>query len=415
MYASGFKVSLMASVLCGDGPMSFVAEAPLTVISPTGYNNTATIAFAVATTTGPAATHIVAMLVASEIANAVQLHKPAMLAVFKATLEAMAVASEIENAPFNTALPLNVATSSASFPPNTYCQNEEDFVVSFLSSGAVGKNEDSTPAVGGEKTGVASLVGGLDEDAPQDAPAEQDMELHYYRSHKASFNIQAFPPGMVTASKSKIQIDCIRNVVHTWYDYSDRAKNQTLSEREEKAFTHFKGANKPGNKWIKQYKTFEFNANGNTKVILHRMELQKMLFGKRDHQYAINYIHRSTGHMGMERTHTHCADKYFSITQEMVCKYCRICHVCVEGNPVIAFHHEAKKSIYSDNWRDCFQVGLVDFRKFPRPNIYGQVQHWLMAVKDHSTDSLPSFCCQGRNQCLLCLSWRGTLVLLDTL
>jgi hypothetical protein len=61
---------------------------------------------------------------------------------------------------------------------------------------------------------------------------------------KASFNAQAFPPGEVTAKntklKQKIQIDHIRNVVHTWHDYADRAKESTLSEQEEKAFSLFK-------------------------------------------------------------------------------------------------------------------------------------------------------------------------------
>ncbi len=62
--------TVMASVHCGDGPMSFAAEALLTVISLTGYNNTTTAAFAIATTTRPAATHIAATLAASKIANA---------------------------------------------------------------------------------------------------------------------------------------------------------------------------------------------------------------------------------------------------------------------------------------------------------------------------------------------------------
>jgi len=91
----------------------------------------------------------------------------------------------------------------------------------------------------------------------------------------STFNMQAFPPGAVTASntkfKPKIQIDHIRNFVHTWHDYSDRANDKTLSEEEEKAFTLFKRANKAGNKWIKQYKTFELNFLRTTKVILHRV------------------------------------------------------------------------------------------------------------------------------------------------
>ena len=92
--------AVMASVLCGDGSMSFVAEAPLTVIAPAGYNNTATIAFALATTMGqasntsvPAAqTHITATLAASEIVNAQSL------------LDTITAASEIKNTPFTSCL-----------------------------------------------------------------------------------------------------------------------------------------------------------------------------------------------------------------------------------------------------------------------------------------------------------------------
>ncbi len=104
-------------------------------------------------------------------------------------------------------------------------------------------------------------------------------------------------------------------------------KDQTLSEQEEKAFTLFKQANKAGNEWIKQYKTFELNVNGTMKVILCRMESKKDENGEEKLEMrrevisqeeevfdAIHDIHWSTGHMGMERTHTHCTDKYFHHT-----------------------------------------------------------------------------------------------------
>ena len=138
--------TVMASVFPGDRPMSFVAEAPLTVIAPDRYNNdTATVAVAVATTTGTAAATrgagAATLAASSEIVNAAQTHV-ATMAASEATLVAMTAASETENAPFDTVPPLNVATSSARFPSCTYCQNEEDFVAFLLSSGAVGKNED---------------------------------------------------------------------------------------------------------------------------------------------------------------------------------------------------------------------------------------------------------------------------------
>ena len=386
----------------GNRPASLVAAVPLTVIAPAGSNNTAVVAFAVATTTGTAAAAqgvSAATLAATGDDTAMPTHVPT--AGSDATLVAMTAPSETEtvvmsgggvsegalsssgiaDAAQTEALTENelVAMAAASEAASAqdilpYCLNAEDFVASLLSD---------------DKTGVASSVGSLDEDALAEPDAEPDcMELHYYRSHKASFNAQAFPPGEVTAKntklKQKIQIDHIRNVVHTWHDYADRAKESTLSEQEEKAFSLFKQANKPGNKWVKQYKTFELNVNGTMKVILRRMESKKDENGDEKLELgrevisqeevfdAINDIHRSTGHMGMERTHTHCADKYYSITQDMVRKYCRTCHVCIEANPVIAPHRGAKKPIYSDNWRDHFQVDLVDYRKIHIPTSMGR-------------------------------------------
>jgi hypothetical protein len=238
----------------GHRPASLVATAPLTVIAPAGAgsNNTATVAFAVATTTGTAAAAqgvSAATLAATGNDTAMPTHVPT--AASDATLVAMTAPSETEtvvmsgggvsegalsssgiaDAAQSEALSENelvamAAASEAAQDILPYCLNAEDFVASLLSD---------------ELAGVASSAGSLDEDAL----AEPDcMEVHYYRSHKASFNAQAFPPGEVTAKntkfKPKIQIDHIRNVVHTWHDYADRAKESTLSEQEEKAFTLFK-------------------------------------------------------------------------------------------------------------------------------------------------------------------------------
>jgi hypothetical protein len=208
--------AVMVSVLSADGPPSIIVEAPLTVIAlAEGCNNTATITFTLATTMMPAAntsvptaqTLIAPMPAASEIENAQSL------------VNTMTAVSKIENnAHFPAPPPPNVTTSATRFPPNTYCLDKEDIVGSLLSSGAGGLNEDTTLAEDGEMTGVASSAGGLDEDAPQDVPAEEppvildDMELHYYKLHKASFNVPAFPPGKVRASNTQFK-PMIRSVL----------------------------------------------------------------------------------------------------------------------------------------------------------------------------------------------------------
>ena len=125
--------NVMASVFPADRPMSFVAEAPLTVIAPAGYNNTATVAFAVATTTGTAAatqcagaatlaasenavpTHVSAMAAGAAtlaaLENAAPTHASAM-AASQATLVAMKAPPEHDNAHFDTAPLLNVAVAT---------------------------------------------------------------------------------------------------------------------------------------------------------------------------------------------------------------------------------------------------------------------------------------------------------------
>ncbi len=290
-YNNDPDITVMASVFPDDCPTSFVAKAPLTVIALAGSNNIATVAFAVATTTGTAAaaqgisaatlaaleivnvalTHVAAMAASkatlvvmtapsenetvSETVNAAPTHVPAMAASTAALVKLVATArlsggtvskrafsySGIANAAHTEEL--SEAMLVAMAVASETALNKEDIVASLLSSGAVGKNEDTTPTVSGEKTGVASSTGSLDEDTPPDSLAEQDTELHYYRSHKASFNAQAFPPGGVTTKntkfKPKIQIDCIRNVVHTWHDYAGRAKDQTISLIRKRKLLHY--------------------------------------------------------------------------------------------------------------------------------------------------------------------------------
>ena len=45
----------------------------------------------------------------------------------------------------------------------------------------------------------------------------------------------------------------------------------------------------------------------------------------------------------------------------------------------------AKKPILSLEFRDCIQVDLIDMRAMMKRDIYGNMQRWIMTVKDHST------------------------------
>ncbi len=45
----------------------------------------------------------------------------------------------------------------------------------------------------------------------------------------------------------------------------------------------------------------------------------------------------------------------------------------------------AKKPILSSEFRNCFQVDLIDMRTMRKRDVYGQMQRWIMTVKDHLT------------------------------
>jgi hypothetical protein len=114
------------------------------------------------------------------------------------------------------------------------------------------------------------------------APAEdgnKNMEDHYYRVHKAAFNMQAFPPGKVvyknTKIKPRIEIYHIRHVVHIWNNYIDREENKTLSYDEHKTFALFMRTYKAGNEFIIDYKTIQLEVNGSFKDILCHMKNKK--------------------------------------------------------------------------------------------------------------------------------------------
>ena len=46
---------------------------------------------------------------------------------------------------------------------------------------------------------------------------------------------------------------------------------------------------------------------------------------------------------------------------------------------------DAKRPILSSEFRDRFQIDLIDMQTMHRLDVYGQIQRWIMTVKDHST------------------------------
>ena len=221
----------------------------------------------------------------------------------------------------------------------------------------------------------------------------------YKESQRSTFDAKVFGKDEVgnEVCKTRTERDNIFYVVHTWKDYQARDESGDLDDDELIEFRKFKRANHSGHKWIHQYSTkYIILPTGSTEPVLRRMEKKRgedqsstnegrIVLCQEEVFDALYECHRSTGHLGQERTYTLANMKYFNITQKMVRVFCQTCSVCMEKNPIIKASKGARKPILSHAWRDRFQVDLIDMRKFAQPNIYGVIQRWLMTVKDHST------------------------------
>ncbi len=100
---------------------------------------------------------------------------------------------------------------------------------------------------------------------------------------------------------------------------------------------------------------------------------------------AIYDAHAGVAHL--KRTPTWYAVKraYYNVSQDQVQTFCNLCPVCIGENPTARRQVGAKKPILSSEFRDRFQVDLVDFRKKAQTNVFGVTMRWLVVLKDHHT------------------------------
>lgn len=100
---------------------------------------------------------------------------------------------------------------------------------------------------------------------------------------------------------------------------------------------------------------------------------------------VIKEAHCQQGHLRVDKTLAACKPAFYSPTYELCKIYCENCYICHEKTPVIEPKKGAKKPIISSEFRDRFQVDLIDMRTMRKRDVYGQMQRWIMTVKDHST------------------------------
>ena len=100
---------------------------------------------------------------------------------------------------------------------------------------------------------------------------------------------------------------------------------------------------------------------------------------------VIHEAHSRQGHLKAEKTLANVQPMHYSPTLELCKLFCLDCFVCHERHPNVPPTKGAKKPILSSEFRDRIQVDLIDMRAMRKKDVYGNMQRWIMTVKDHST------------------------------
>ncbi len=96
---------------------------------------------------------------------------------------------------------------------------------------------------------------------------------------------------------------------------------------------------------------------------------------------AIDEWHEHSGHLGQEIMWKFFRSKYANVTQDHVKFYCQTCFACMKKNPVTKTENGSQKPIFLKNFRDRFQIDLIDFRKLRKHDPFGVLMHSIMTLK----------------------------------
>lgn len=223
-------------------------------------------------------------------------------------------------------------------------------------------------------------------------PNRDDDEDDIVGRHRQVFMQRAF--GDFEAAGNAIcrpqeELDQIIFVLKHWeIDMSVKEINDPEMYRAVKAFRE---THKSGYKWVRNFWLQHIELpDGTSRDVLRRKEAKHPSGGRivvsREMVFdAIDEWHRKRGHLGQERTHTFCREKYYNCTQQLVKIYCESCYVCMKKNPTVYAMKGSRKPIRSSGFRDRFQVDLIDFRKMRKRDPFGVLMRWIVVIKDHAT------------------------------
>jgi hypothetical protein len=189
---------------------------------------------------------------------------------------------------------------------------------------------------------------------------------------------------MYKSVKSVEQYNYIIKVLTNWGDDAV-LKEATLDDPDANACRNYCKENIQGYSYVKQFAIEEAEGlDGSLKIILKHKKSGGIVLHMLDIFGVIHEAHSRQGHLKVDKTLTNCM-MFYSPTYELCKLFIADCFVCHERYPNVLARKGAKKPILFSEFRDRFQVGLIDMRTMRKRDVYGQMQRWIMTVKAHLT------------------------------
>ena len=195
------------------------------------------------------------------------------------------------------------------------------------------------------------------------------------------FNSKIFPDGFVQHSDSLSKerqkiLSCadIEGIIHTlqqWDSFTPLQKKEA------------------GYSYKDQYKVHECELMGESSYWLERLTTtnpsnrKNMVVGAEDFYDCISEAHQQVNHKKSASTYNFLKQTYYGITEEDCKNFIALCPTCVTKQRKTKKVKGASTPIRSYQFRDRFQIDLIDMTSDPRPDHNGVMMHYILVIKDH--------------------------------